>query len=80
LFLSIHGENLMRTKSQDPEKVAASAARKEQDARAAALAMQDYRAHAAAVLANTERLRALRLKKEANAATNTKKPPKAKRS
>ena len=41
---------------------------KEERARAAELAMQEYQAGKRAVLANTERLRALRLAREADAA------------
>jgi hypothetical protein len=55
--------------SQGPAKArpdkAAQAAMKEDRARDAALAMQEYEAEKRAVLANTERLRALRLASQA---------------
>jgi hypothetical protein len=68
----------MRAKLKDPERAAATAARKEENARQAALAMQDYRAHAAAIRANMERLRAQRLVMEAKSPADTQKPQKKK--
>lgn len=49
---------------------AAREAMKEDRARDAALAMKEYEAERRAVLANTERLRALRLAKEADGAAS----------
>jgi len=58
------------THTHDPAKTRAQAAfRKEQQAREGAKAMADYIAEQAAVRARTERLRALRLAREAEEAT-----------
>ncbi len=51
--------------SKDPEQRAAITAKKEERARDGAQAMKEYEAEQRAVLAKTERLRALRLAREA---------------
>lgn len=53
-----------------PDRAAREAMKKERD-RDAAVAMKEYEAERRAVLANTERLRALRLAREAGAAPAT---------
>jgi len=67
------------TEKARPDR-AARQAMKEDRARDAELAMQEYESEKRAVVANTERLRALRLAREAGseALTQTKKPAKKK--
>jgi hypothetical protein len=62
----------MATTLKDVEQRTAAAAMKEERARDAAQAMRDYEAEQLAVRANTERLRALRLAKEAATRYGTK--------
>lgn len=62
----------MATKTKNPEEQSAVAAMKEQRARDAVLAMREYEQDKLAVRARTERLRALRLARETEAA---KAPP-----
>jgi hypothetical protein len=57
---------------RDARERAARTAMKEQRARDAALAMREYEAEKRAALARTERLRALRLAKEAGGAPDKK--------
>ena len=63
----------MPTPSKPSEQASSAAAKKEQRAREAAQAMRDYEANRVAVLAKTERLRAIRLAKEAADAAPKKK-------
>jgi hypothetical protein len=69
------------SKQSDDEKRAAKSAREEARARDGAAAMREYEAEQRAVLAKTERLRALRLAKQATEAApgiatkRRKKPP-----
>jgi hypothetical protein len=51
--------------SRTAEQPGSAAAKKERRAREAAQAMRDYQANRVAILAKTERLRAIRLAKEA---------------
>jgi hypothetical protein len=53
------------TKAKSAEQKAASTTIKEERARLAAMAMRDYEAERRATLAKTERLRALRLARDA---------------
>jgi hypothetical protein len=62
----------MTTSSKDARQRAAAAAMREERARDAAQAMRDYEAEQLAVRANTARLRALRLAKEAGNRHDTK--------
>lgn len=62
------GEQTDRPAAPRPDR-AAREAMKQDRARSAAQAMKDYEAERRAVVANTERLRALRLAKEASEAT-----------
>jgi hypothetical protein len=64
----------MPTTSKDAQQRAARIASKEERAKDAAAAMREYEAERLAVLARTERLRALRLARDA--ATVVKKPAK----
>jgi hypothetical protein len=62
------GDQADRPAAPRPDRAAREALKQER-ARSAAQAMKDYEAERHAVLANTERLRALRLAKEAGEAT-----------
>jgi len=70
----------MATSVKDARQRAAVAASKEERARDAAQAMRDYEAARLALRANTERLRALRLAKEAGNAPAAKRQPAKKKS
>jgi len=68
----------MPTASKSSEQASSAAEKKERRAREAAQAMRDYQANRVATLAKTERLRAIRLAKEAaNSAPEHKMPNEA---
>jgi len=62
----------MPVDSRTTQQPGSAAAKKEQRAREAAQAMRDYEADRAAARAKTERLRAIRLAKEAGKSAPTK--------
>ena len=68
----------MSSKTKSAEEQTALAAMKAQRARDADLAMREYQQEKLAVLARTERLRALRMSRDSQAAKNgEQKPPRA---
>lgn len=69
----------MATLSKDAQQRSAAAAVKAERALDKAAAMQEYEAEALALQANTERLRALRLAREAETAQNPGTQPPAKK-
>jgi hypothetical protein len=69
----------MATTSKDAQQRSAAAAVKAERALDKVAAMQEYEAEEAALRANTERLRALRLAKEAESMQDTSRQPGAKK-